>query len=69
MIAGLKENTALIVDPGGRGYVVREGMSIGNSDGRISRITPSAIEVVERYRDDNGHMRKRIITLTLPKKK
>jgi type IV pilus assembly protein PilP len=69
IIAGLKENTALIIDPEGRGYVVREGMLIGNSDGRISRITPSSIEVVEHYRDDNGHNRKRTITLTLPKKK
>jgi len=69
VIAGLKENTALLVDPEGRGYVVREGMLIGNNDGRISRITPSAVEVVERYRDDNGHTRKRTIMLTLPKKK
>ena len=67
IIAGLKENTALIIDPAGRGYVVREGMLIGNSDGRISRITSSSIEVVEHYRDDNGHNRKRTIMLTLPK--
>ena len=69
IITGLKENTALITDPAGRGYVVREGMLIGISDGRISRITPSAIEVIEQYRDDNGHLRKRNIILTLPKKK
>jgi type IV pilus assembly protein PilP len=69
VIVGLKENTALIVDPEGRGYVVREGMLIGNSDGRISRITPSSIEVVERYRDDTGHTRKKTVVLTLLKKK
>jgi len=69
VIVGLKENTALVIDPEGRGYVVRVGMLIGNSDGRISRITPSSIEVVEHYRDDNGHSRKRTIMLTLPKKK
>ena len=69
VIAGLKENTALIIDPEGRGYVVREGMLIGNSDGRISRITSSSIEVVEHYRDDRNHNRKRTIMLTLPKKK
>ena len=61
VIVGLKENTALVIDPEGRGYVVRVGMLIGNSDGRISRITPSSIEVVEHYRDDNGHSRKRTI--------
>ena len=69
IITGLKENTALVIDPAGRGYVVREGMMIGNYDGRITRITPSAIEVVEQYRDDNNHLRKRSIILTLPKKK
>jgi len=69
IITGLKENTALIIDPAGRGYVVREGMMIGINDGRINRITPAAIEVIEQYRDDNGHLRKRNIILTLPKKK
>jgi type IV pilus assembly protein PilP len=69
IITGLKENTALVVDPAGRGYVVREGMIIGINDGRINRITPAAIEVVEQYRDDNGHLRKRSVILTLPKKK
>jgi type IV pilus assembly protein PilP len=69
VIAGLKENTALVIDPEGRGYVVREGMLIGNGDGRISRITSSSIEVVEHYRDDKGHNRKSTIMLTLPKKK
>ena len=69
IIAGLKENTALIIDPAGRGYVVREGMMIGINDGRISRITPRGVEVLEQYRDDNGHLRKRSVILTLPKKK
>lgn len=69
IITGLKENTALIIDPAGRGYVVREGMMIGIYDGRIAKITPSAIHVVEQYRDDNNHLRKRSILLTLPKKK
>jgi type IV pilus assembly protein PilP len=69
IIAGLKENTALIIDPAGRGYVVREGMVIGMNDGKINRITSSAIEVIEQYRDDNGHLRKRSIILSLAKKK
>lgn len=68
IIVGLKENTALIVDPAGKGYVVREGMLIGINDGRISRINASSIEVVEQYRDDNGRVRKRTIVLTLSKK-
>jgi type IV pilus assembly protein PilP len=69
IITGLKENSALIIDPAGRGYVVHEGMMVGTNDGRIRRITPSAIEVVEQYRDDNGHLRKRSVILSLAKKK
>lgn len=69
IIVGLKENTALIIDPTGKGYVVKEGMLIGINDGRISRINASSIEVVEQYRDDNGRVRKRTIRLTLSKKK
>ena len=66
---GLKENSALIIDPAGKGYVVKQGMLIGNNDGRISKITSSSLDVVESYRDDNGHHRKRTIKLTLPQKK
>ena len=69
IIAGVRENTALVLDPGGKGYIVKPGMLIGNSDGRISRIGPSFIEVVEPYRDDNGRNRQRTIVLALPKKK
>jgi type IV pilus assembly protein PilP len=69
IIVGLKENTALVVDPAGKGYVVKEGMLIGNNDGKISKVTASSLEVAESYRDDNGHLRKRTIKLTLPQKK
>jgi type IV pilus assembly protein PilP len=68
IIAGLKENKALVIDPAGKGYVVKQGMLIGNNDGYISKITSSSIEVVESYREDNGRLRKRSIMLTLPLK-
>jgi type IV pilus assembly protein PilP len=69
IIAGLKENRALLIDPNGKGYVVQEGMLIGNNDGRISRITASSVEVVERFKEDNGRVRKRTIVLSLAKKR
>ena len=68
IIAGLKENRALIIDPAGKGYVVKEGMPIGDGDGRITRITSTFIEVLEQYREDTGRVRKRTIKLTLPQK-
>jgi len=69
IIVGLNENRALVIDPTGRGYVVKQGMLIGDNDGRINKITPTTIEVIENYRDDNGHISKRTVRLTLPQKK
>ncbi|WP_236685655.1 pilus assembly protein PilP [Geobacter pickeringii] len=68
IIVGLRENKALVVDPAGKGYVVKEGMSIGSSNGVITRIAPAFIEVSERFRADNGRMTKRTVKLSLSKK-
>lgn len=64
IVAGLRENKALVVDPNGKGYVVQVGMQIGNANGRISRITASTVEVVEK----SGRKSKTIV-LTLAKKR
>jgi type IV pilus assembly protein PilP len=69
IIVGLKENRALIVDPAGKGYVVKQGTAIGTNDGIITKITPSYLEVVETYREDNGQLRKRNVKLSLSQKK
>jgi type IV pilus assembly protein PilP len=69
IVAGLKENRALIVDPNGKGYVVQQGMQIGNGNGHITRITSSGIEVVESFKNEQGKTRKRTIVLTLAKKR
>lgn len=69
IIVGLKENSALVIDPAGKGYVVRQGMQIGNNEGIISRITSSSVEVIETFREDSGHTSRRTIKLTLPQKK
>ncbi|MBJ6801884.1 pilus assembly protein PilP [Geomonas propionica] len=64
IIAGFKENKALVIDPNGKGYVVQAGMQIGNANGRISRITSSSVEIVEK----SGRKSKTIV-LTLAKKR
>jgi type IV pilus assembly protein PilP len=69
IITGLKENQALVTDPAGKGYVVRQGMLIGNNDGRITRISSSSIEVIEQNPTGSGHGKKRKIVLPLAKKK
>jgi type IV pilus assembly protein PilP len=69
IIVGLKENSALVIDPSGKGYVVKQGMLIGDNDGRITKITATTIDVIEKYRDDSGRIRSRTVKLTLPQKK
>lgn len=68
IIIGLKENTALIVDPTGKPYVVKRGMEIGRNEGKITKITPTYIEVFEQYRDEAGKLKKNTTKLMLPKK-
>jgi type IV pilus assembly protein PilP len=68
IIIGLKENSAMIVDPTGKPYVVKAGMDIGRNNGRITKIAPNFIEVFEQYRDESGKLIKKTVRLTLPKK-
>lgn len=69
IVTGLKENSALVIDPNNKGYVVKEGMLIGNNDGTVKKITGNTVEVEESFRDDNGRVRKRVIKLMLLRKK
>ena len=69
IIAGLKENRALLVDPEGRAYVARTGMLIGPNNGRIIRITSNSVEVDESFRDDAGRIKKRTVKLALQRKR
>jgi len=69
IITGIRENSALVLDPAGKGYVVKAGMLIGSNNGRIKRITDTSVEVEESFRDDHGRVKKRIVKLTLIRKK
>ncbi len=66
IIAGMRENRALLIDPNGKGYVVQVGMQVGNGNGRVTRITPSSVQVVEK---GAGRGKGRTIVLTLAKKR
>jgi type IV pilus assembly protein PilP len=68
LITGLKQDSALVVDPVGKAYVVKPGMEIGKNNGRIVKITANSIEVYEQFRDEEGKLRKRTVKLTLPRK-
>ncbi len=68
IIVGGRGNSAMVTDPGGKGYVLKVGMSIGKNNGRITSITTNGVDVLEQFKDDNGRVRKEIIKLTLPRK-
>ncbi len=68
IITGDRQNEAMVVDPNGKGYVIKAGMTIGKNEGLITSITNSGVDVVEQFRDDNGRVRKETIKITLPRK-
>jgi type IV pilus assembly protein PilP len=68
IVTGDNQNKALVVDPNGKAYVLKVGMTIGKNEGKIILITNSGVEVVEQFRDDNGRVRKETIKIALPRK-
>lgn len=68
VVADTKGNKAMVVDPQGKAYVLRQGMTIGKSEGKITQITTSGVDVVEQFRDDNNKVRKETIRIPLLRK-
>lgn len=68
IIAGLSENRAMVVDPAGKPYVLKEGMTIGRNEGKVIRISPASIEVMEKLTDESGKAYKNFVKLNLPRK-
>lgn len=68
IVTGAKENQAMVVDPNGKGYVLKTGMTIGKNDGRVTAVSITGVNVVEQFRDDSGRVRKENIKITLPRK-
>ena len=52
VVTGGKENQAMVVDPNGKGYVLKTGMLIGKNDGRIISISAGGVDVLEQFKDD-----------------
>ncbi len=68
IVTGGRENRAMVIDPGGKGYVLKAGMSIGKNDGTVVLIHANGVDVLEKFKDENGKTRKETIKLTLPRK-
>lgn len=68
IVTDARGNQAMVVDPTGKGYVLKVGMTIGKNDGRVTSISSAGVDVLEQFRDDNGRVRKENIRITLPRK-
>ena len=68
VVADPKGNKAMVVDPAGKGYVLKLGMTIGKNEGKITRIDTSGVDVVEQFQDDNNKVRKETIRIPLLRK-
>jgi len=68
VVADSKGNKAMVVDPAGKGYVLKSGMTIGKNEGKITRIETSGVDVVEQFQDDNNKTRKETIRIPLLRK-
>jgi type IV pilus assembly protein PilP len=68
IVTGGKDNHAMVVDPNGKGYVLKVGMTIGKNSGRVTAINTGGVQVLEQFRDDNGKVRKENIRIALPRK-
>ncbi len=66
IVWGVTEPRVVIVAPDGKSYVVKTGSFIGKNWGKISRILPDKIEIVETYKDPLGRKILNRMYLELP---
>jgi type IV pilus assembly protein PilP len=62
-----KKNKALIQDTSGMGYIISEGMLIGENNGIITKITKDNITIKQHFKDYMGRVNTREVLLSLKK--
>jgi type IV pilus assembly protein PilP len=63
VIWGTDRARAVVADPSGRGYIVREGTYMGKNEGRIIEIADNALVVKESYVDYFGETTTKDVTM------
>ncbi|PLX78360.1 MAG: hypothetical protein C0616_14815 [Desulfuromonas sp.] len=66
VIVGRGEPKAMVVAPDKKSYVVKAGMLIGKSNGKILEINPEGIRIEEKYYDFSGAVRTGVQEIKLP---
>jgi type IV pilus assembly protein PilP len=60
-------NKALIQDSSGLGYIIAEGMLIGENNGIVTRITKEGVTIKQHFKDYMGRVNTREVVLSLKK--
>jgi type IV pilus assembly protein PilP len=68
VVTDTRQNQAMVVDPSGKGYVLKVGMTIGKNEGRVTAINTGGVDILEQFKDESGRVRKENIKITLPRK-
>lgn len=63
VVWGTERPRAVVADPSGRGYIVREGTYMGKNEGRIIAIADNALVVKESYVDYFGETTTKDVTM------
>jgi len=69
IVAHDKGVTAVLEDPAGFGFIVREGTLVGKNEGIIKKITGNALLIEEKAYSALGNLEPRISTLTIKHEK
>lgn len=59
------KSSALLQDPSGFGYIVKEGMLVGLNDGMLKKILPNGIIIEEQLYNASGELETKTSTLTI----
>ncbi len=62
-----KQNRALIQDSSGMGFIITEGMLLGENSGIVTRISREGMVVKQHFKDYMGRVNTREVTLSLRK--
>jgi Tfp pilus assembly protein PilP len=62
-----KDPKALVQDAGNTGYIIKEGMHIGENSGIVTKINSDGVTVTQHFKDYMGKVNTREVVLTLKK--
>jgi Tfp pilus assembly protein PilP len=62
-----KQNRALVQDSSGMGYIITEGMLIGENNGIVTKVAKDGVTIKQHFKDYMGRVTTREIVLALKK--